>query len=576
MRHARAIYGAFDWYTVVGRYSSFGIGLVDAQGKKIDHFADAVTRLDVATLSRGAYFQFTSDCALEGSDGIGMTRMQLEDIWRTVNAEDFTTRKSDRHNHRRYLTRQEWLQVLIRIAVAKHVRVDPISGFPRGNVAQAVDKLLYVNVLGKLPRGSLHNANAFRKAHCYIEGVDRVLKEHMATLKALFAVYASLDAAPDAEHELADRQRLNVGEWLKCVHDVGLLEMGLVDVPMALQAFQWSRIRTLSADGHYTDESEINSCATSRLRTFSRPSSGSRREWRCRRPRRSSRRSATGGRRPSDVLREGETRPGGTTSTCSGGRSRGRRGRASARTSSSATSLGPIEHNIVAGIAAQPVSEATAGRGGGRRRRPAADRPEGPDRVRPPALRPPPRPRRLEPGRLVARAPEVLAAMRRVESSIMDALRHVPAFDVLPEEQPWQLRSALSIAKFEDGERIIHQGDEGDTFYLITSGHCEVLRFDETYAVGERGGEERLGRLHASDCFGERALLYNEPRAASIRAGPGCRLYVVFITRAAFEAALGKPLEAFQRLKSGAPPAAGRGRRAARTTRSRAPTGLPA
>ena len=142
--------------------------------------------------------------------------------------------------------------------------------------------------------------------------------------------------------------------------------------------------------------------------------------------------------------------------------------------------------------------------------------------------------------------------MRRVESSIMDALRHVPAFDVLPEEQLKQLRSALSSAKFEDGERIIHQGDEGDTFYLITSGHCEVLRFDETYAVGERGGEERLGRLHASDCFGERALLYNEPRAASIRAGPGCRLYVVFITRAAFEAALGKPLEAFQRLNRAA------------------------
>ena len=33
--------------------------------------------------------------------------------------------------------------------------------------------------------------------------------------------------------------------------------------------------------------------------------------------------------------------------------------------------------------------------------------------------------KKLDPGRLDARAPEVLAAMRRVESSIMDALRHV-------------------------------------------------------------------------------------------------------------------------------------------------------
>ena len=53
-------------------------------------------------------------------------------------------------------------------------------------------------------------------------------------------------------------------------------------------------------------------------------------------------------------------------------------------------------------------------------------------------------------------------------------------------------------------------------------------------------------RLHASDCFGERALIYNEPRAASVRAGPGCVLYVVFITRERFEQTLGRPLSEFQ------------------------------
>ena len=64
--------------------------------------------------------------------------------------------------------------------------------------------------------------------------------------------------------------------------------------------------------------------------------------------------------------------------------------------------------------------------------------------------------------------------------------------------------------------------------------------------MGERGGEEVLCRLHQSDCFGERALIEDEPRAASIRAGPGCRLYVTFITRDLFESTMGKPLEAYQ------------------------------
>ena len=121
----------------------------------------------------------------------------------------------------------------------------------------------------------------------------------------------------------------------------------------------------------------------------------------------------------------------------------------------------------------------------------------------------------------------------------------------------WQLdklRAALSIAKFEDGERVFNQGDEGDRFYLITTGHCQVLRYDPTAYVGERGGEECVGRLHASDCFGERALMHHEPRAASIRAGPGCRLYVAFITRDEFEGALGKPLDEFRRLESAPAP----------------------
>ena len=84
----------------------------------------------------------------------------------------------------------------------------------------------------------------------------------------------------------------------------------------------------------------------------------------------------------------------------------------------------------------------------------------------------------------------------------------MPAFRALDEAQLEVLRAAMSVAKFEDGERVFDQGDEGDAFYLITTGHCEVLRFDPAACMGEDGGEERMGRLHKSDCFGERALLY--------------------------------------------------------------------
>lgn len=150
-------------------------------------------------------------------------------------------------------------------------------------------------------------------------------------------------------------------------------------------------------------------------------------------------------------------------------------------------------------------------------------------------------------GRLKNDHEMVVSQMRKVESKIMEALRGVPAFDVLDDAELGRVRKAFSIAKFEDGERIFNQGDEGDKFFLITTGHCEVLRFESN--VGEIGGEICVGRLHVADCFGERALLYGEPRAATIRAGPGCMLYVVFITRDDFERTMGKPLTEFQKLR---------------------------
>lgn len=52
--------------------------------------------------------------------------------------------------------------------------------------------------------------------------------------------------------------------------------------------------------------------------------------------------------------------------------------------------------------------------------------------------------------------------MRRAESTVMDAMRHVPAFEALSDAELQTLRSAFSIAKYTDGERVFNQHDEGD------------------------------------------------------------------------------------------------------------------
>jgi cAMP-dependent protein kinase regulator len=58
-----------------------------------------------------------------------------------------------------------------------------------------------------------------------------------------------------------------------------------------------------------------------------------------------------------------------------------------------------------------------------------------------------------------------------------------------------------------EAKDIITQGDEGDFFYVIDSGVCEILI-----------NGQRVGTCGKGDSFGELALMYFAPRAATIRA----------------------------------------------------------
>jgi serine/threonine-protein kinase len=64
---------------------------------------------------------------------------------------------------------------------------------------------------------------------------------------------------------------------------------------------------------------------------------------------------------------------------------------------------------------------------------------------------------------------------------------------------------------FRAGERIIAEGDPGDSAYMIVSGKCRAVR-----AVGD--GQETLAVMGPGDVFGEMALLLEEPRAATVEA----------------------------------------------------------
>lgn len=64
---------------------------------------------------------------------------------------------------------------------------------------------------------------------------------------------------------------------------------------------------------------------------------------------------------------------------------------------------------------------------------------------------------------------------------------------------------------YEDGEKIIRQGDSGDCMYVIQEGQVEVVAVHE-------GQENRLAILGSGEFVGEMAIFEKEFRSADVRA----------------------------------------------------------
>lgn len=81
----------------------------------------------------------------------------------------------------------------------------------------------------------------------------------------------------------------------------------------------------------------------------------------------------------------------------------------------------------------------------------------------------------------------------------------------LDEDQLTNVLDAMEERQVTAGEVVIQQGDDGDNFYVIDSGNFDI------YIDGDNG-PMKVGSYDGSGFFGELALMYNMPRAATIKA----------------------------------------------------------
>jgi len=104
-----------------------------------------------------------------------------------------------------------------------------------------------------------------------------------------------------------------------------------------------------------------------------------------------------------------------------------------------------------------------------------------------------------------------------------------PLFNCLTSEQLDHLLAGSRRVHFGRGERIIEQGAEGASMFVLLQGAAAVC-------ISQNGAMVHIGSLRMGDCFGEMSLLTGEKRTATVRAEEDCE--VIEIAKPAMAAVL--------------------------------------
>ncbi|KAI0594657.1 regulatory subunit of protein kinase A [Biscogniauxia sp. FL1348] len=103
-------------------------------------------------------------------------------------------------------------------------------------------------------------------------------------------------------------------------------------------------------------------------------------------------------------------------------------------------------------------------------------------------------------------------------------------FSHLDDEQNAQILGALQEKPIPAKDiKVITQGDAGDYFYIVEKGSFDVyVNPSGALQPGPEGMGNRVGTIQAGGSFGELALMYNAPRAATVvSAEQGCTLWAL-------------------------------------------------
>lgn len=134
-------------------------------------------------------------------------------------------------------------------------------------------------------------------------------------------------------------------------------------------------------------------------------------------------------------------------------------------------------------------------------------------------------------------------------------LNSVPILSSLTVEERIKLAEALEEQTFMLGENVVEQGElDATKFYIVKKGEAVVTQriegFNQQTDPMHDSGIIKVNHLFRSDFFGEKALLYDRPREATVTATGTSPLVCLCLNRLVFTDLLGSLEELMAREKS--------------------------
>jgi len=118
--------------------------------------------------------------------------------------------------------------------------------------------------------------------------------------------------------------------------------------------------------------------------------------------------------------------------------------------------------------------------------------------------------------------PKVIPKAEPIKTLLQDIVTTNVLFSSYTSSEHNAIVDAFEPKDFDTQSSVIKQGDSGDHFYVVQEGSLDI------FVRGANGETNKVGnKLGPGNCFGELALMYNTPRAATIKASAPCKLWVI-------------------------------------------------